>query len=102
MDFRPIPSATSVRLSEHIARAARAHLGGDRAEALRRYSAILPAINHENRQCGFRAAKAVMAEGKVFSSDFSRHPIAPLPSQTRAELLELLRPLDPVAMKWGH
>ncbi|MFM8989733.1 MAG: hypothetical protein ACKOUS_08885, partial [Alphaproteobacteria bacterium] len=29
------------------------------------YARILPLINYENRQCGLRATKAVMAEGGV-------------------------------------
>jgi 2-keto-3-deoxy-L-arabinonate dehydratase len=92
----------SAMISEHIGAVVRAHLAGTRDEAARRYASILPAINHENRQCGFRAAKAAMVEGRVFASDFSRHPIPPLPPETRAELLELLHPLDPISMKWGH
>lgn len=32
---------------------------GERAAAFDGYARILPAVNHENRQCGFRSAKAV-------------------------------------------
>lgn len=74
---------------------------GDRAAATAGYARILPAVNHENRQCGFRAAKAVMREGGVIASDFCRHPIAPLAPETRAMLLDLVRPLQPVALHWG-
>lgn len=74
---------------------------GDRAAATAGYARILPAVNHENRQCGFRAAKAVMKEGGVIASDFCRHPIAPLGHETRVMLLDLVRPLDPVALRWG-
>lgn len=74
---------------------------GDRVAATAAYARILPAVNHENRQCGFRSAKAVLREGGVIRSDFSRHPIAPLHPATRAMLLELVRPLDPVALRWG-
>jgi 4-hydroxy-tetrahydrodipicolinate synthase len=58
-------------------------------------------VNHENRQCGFRSAKAAMVEGGVIKSDFCRHPIAPLHPATRAMLMELLTPLDPLVLKWG-
>lgn len=75
---------------------------GDRAAATVAYARILPAVNHENRQCGFRAAKAVLHEGGVIRSDFSRHPIAPLHPATRAMLLDLVRPLRPVALHWGR
>ncbi|SIS82377.1 dihydrodipicolinate synthetase family protein [Phaeovulum vinaykumarii] len=75
---------------------------GDRAAATAAYARILPAVNHENRQCGFRAAKAAMVEGGVIASDFCRHPIAPLPEATRGMLIDLLKPLDPVVLKWGR
>lgn len=75
---------------------------GDRAAATAAYARVLPAINHENRQCGFRAAKAALLAGGVISSDFCRPPMEPLDPSTRAQLLELLRPLDPVALRWGH
>ena len=74
---------------------------GDRAAATAAYARILPAVNHENRQCGFRSAKAAMMEGGVIKSDFCRHPIASLPAPTRAMLFELIRPLDPIVLRWG-
>ena len=77
------------------------HAAGNRIEATAAYANVLPVINHENRQCGFRAAKAAMLEGKVIKSDFCRHPIEALHPQTRFGLLELLRPLDPVVLSWG-
>ena len=79
-----------------------AHAAGDRDAAVAGYTRILPVINHENRQCGFRAAKAAMVEGKVIKSDFCRHPIDPRPAPTRDELLGLMRPLDPIVLRWGH
>lgn len=78
------------------------HLEGDRPSALSGYERILPLINHENRLCGFRAAKVALKQGGVIKSDFCRHPIAPLPVDIRATLLELAAPLDPIALRWGH
>jgi hypothetical protein len=75
---------------------------GNKTAATDGYARILPAVNHENRQCGFRAAKAAMLEGGVIRSDFCRHPIPPLHPATRAMLLELLGPLDPIALRWGR
>ncbi len=75
---------------------------GDLEAATAAYARVLPAVNHENRQCGFRSAKAAMVEGGVIRSDFCRHPIAPLHSQTKAALLRLIRPLDPVVLTWGR
>ncbi|MEY8832293.1 dihydrodipicolinate synthase family protein [Phaeobacter italicus] len=74
---------------------------GDLEAATAAYARVLPAVNHENRQCGFRSAKAAMVEGGVIASDFCRHPIAPLHSQTKEALFRLIRPLDPVVLKWG-
>ncbi|HEX9859013.1 MAG TPA: dihydrodipicolinate synthase family protein, partial [Paracoccaceae bacterium] len=74
---------------------------GDRAATAAAYARVLPAVNHENRQCGFRAAKAAMVAGGVIGSDFCRHPVPPLHPDTRAMLLDLLRPLDPVVLRWG-
>lgn len=65
------------------------------------YERVALAINHENRQCGFRSAKAAMVEGGVIRSEFCRHPIPPLHPQTRDLLLRLIRPLDPVVLNWG-
>ena len=65
------------------------------------YGKILPLINYENRQCGLRAAKAVMLEGGVIKSDAVRHPLEPLPPLARAGLLELAGELDLVALRWG-
>jgi len=78
------------------------HLEGRREQAIAGYSRLLPVINHENRQCGFRATKAAMVEGGVIKSDFCRHPIEPLHPQTKAGLLELMRPHDPLVLKWGR
>jgi dihydrodipicolinate synthase/N-acetylneuraminate lyase len=77
------------------------HRAGRRKEAAAQYARILPLINYENRQCGLRAAKTVMAEGGVIKSDAVRHPLEPLHPATRAGLLELARELDPLALRWG-
>jgi 4-hydroxy-tetrahydrodipicolinate synthase len=60
------------------------------------------AINHENRQCGWRSAKAAMVDGGVIGSAFCRHPIDPLHPAIRARLIDLLKPLDPLVLRWGR
>jgi dihydrodipicolinate synthase/N-acetylneuraminate lyase len=77
------------------------HSSGRREEAMAAYGRILPLINYENRQCGLRATKTVMAEGGVIKSPALRHPLAPLPAAAKAGLLELARELDPLALRWG-
>ncbi len=92
---------TSALIPDLIKPVVTSHLAGDRDSALAQYARVLPVINHENRQCGFRAAKAAMVEGGVIASEFCRHPIAPLHPQTRATLIDLMRPLNPVVLRWG-
>lgn len=73
-----------------------------RKEAAALYARILPLINYENRQCGLRATKAVMAVGGVIESDAVRHPLEPLHPAARAGLLELAREVNPLALRWGR
>jgi len=77
------------------------HRAGRRAMASAQYARILPLVNFENRQCGLRATKAVMAEGKVIRSEAVRHPLTPLTPAARAGLLELARETQPLALRWG-
>ena len=94
-------SMTSALIPDLIRPVIFAHLEGRRDEAVEGYSRLLPVINHENRQCGFRAAKEAMVEGGVIKSAFCRHPIAPIHPQTRQALIELMAPHDPVVLRWG-
>jgi len=74
---------------------------GRRGDAAAAYARILPLINYENRQCGLRATKTVMAEGGVIGSDAVRHPLEALHPATRAGLLELAGEAKPLALRWG-
>ncbi|WP_428924879.1 dihydrodipicolinate synthase family protein [Marinibacterium sp. SX1] len=69
--------------------------------ALQQWNLCLPLINHENRQCGLRAAKTIMMEGGVIGSDYVRHPLKPMSDRTRARLVQLATDLDVIALKWG-
>jgi len=71
----------------------------DKAEEI--YNNILPLINFENRQCGFRATKTVMKEGGVIKSDFCRDPIKPLDLDTKNLLLNFAKRYDLLSYKWG-
>jgi dihydrodipicolinate synthase/N-acetylneuraminate lyase len=77
------------------------HRSNRRADAATQYARILPLITYENRQCGLRATKTVMAEGGVIRCDAVRHPLEPLHPATRAGLLEIARELEPLALRWG-
>lgn len=94
-------SMTSAMIPDQIKPVIEHFLAGKADQAASVYARVLPAINFENRQCGFRATKVVMEEGGVIQSAFCRHPIPALHPQTKAGLLEILRPLNPVALNWG-
>lgn len=78
-----------------------AHRRGNRDVAFAQYQRWLPLINHENRQAGFLAAKALMKEGGIIRCEAPRHPWPPLSPQTRAELLDIARRLDPLVLRWA-
>ncbi|MDG2196127.1 MAG: dihydrodipicolinate synthase family protein [SAR324 cluster bacterium] len=94
-------SMTSAMIPDQIKPVIEHFLAGKADQAASAYARVLPAINFENRQCGFRATKVLMEEGGVIQSAFCRHPIPALHPQTKAGLLEILRPLNPVALNWG-
>ena len=78
-----------------------AYRSGNRDLAFERYQQWLPLINHENRQAGLLAAKALMQEGGVIASDLPRHPLPPLHPDTRRELIDIARRLDPLVFRWA-
>ncbi|KWI42155.1 dihydrodipicolinate synthase family protein [Burkholderia stagnalis] len=79
-----------------------AHREGRIDDAYARYAQWLPLINHENRQAGLLAAKALMREGGVIACERPRHPLPELHPATRAELVALARRLDPLVLRWAR
>lgn len=79
-----------------------AYAAGRRSEALDAYARWLPLINHENRQCGLLACKALMAEGGIIAHETARLPLQPLHPDTRAALIELARRNDALVLRWGR
>lgn len=101
LDAGATGSMTSAMIPDQIKPVLTKYFSGDRQGATEAYARVLPAINHENRQCGFRSAKAAMVEGGVIKSDYCRHPIEPLHPDTKSGLMDLIRPLDPLVLRWG-
>lgn len=101
LDAGATGSMTSALIPELIKPIITHHLAGHRDKAASAYARVLPTINHENRQCGFRATKEALVEGGVIKSAFCRHPIPPLPKPTRDELIDHLRLLDPLILRWA-
>lgn len=75
---------------------------GDRARATARWEALLPLIHFENRQCGLRAQKILMAEGGIIDSERTRSPFGLVSPQTRAGLIELAAARDPLVLRWAR
>jgi len=101
LDAGATGTMTSGVQCEHIRQIVVAHREGRTQDAIAKWTECLPLINHENRQCGLRACKAVFAEGGVIASDHVRHPLRPLPQRTKDRLLQLARELNLVALSWG-
>jgi len=78
-----------------------AYKRGDKDAAFVQYQKWLPLINHENRQAGFLAAKALMKEGGVIACDAPRAPWPSLHREVRRQLLDIARRLDPLVLRWG-
>ena len=102
LDAGATGSMTSGMIVDQIKPVILSHLAGDIAGATEAYGRVAMAINHENRQCGWQSCKAAMVEGGVIKSEFCRHPIPPLHAAIRTRLIDLLRPIDPLVLKWGH
>ncbi len=94
-------SMTSGMIVDQVKPVLTHHYAGRIDDATAAYGRVAMAINHENRQCGWQSCKAAMVEGGVIKSDFCRHPISPLHPAIRSRLLDLLRPLDPLVLRWG-
>ena len=94
-------SMSSALLPEKIAPVIDHFWNNEKDKAEEVYNGILPLINFENRQCGFRATKTVMKEGGVIKSDFCRDPIKPLDQDTKNLLLNFAKRYDLLTYKWG-
>lgn len=102
LDAGATGSMTSGLIVDQIKPVITHHLAGRTNEAIEAYARVAMVINHENRQCGWQSCKAAMVEGGVIKSEYCRHPIEPLHPAIRSRLLDLLKPLDPLVLKWGH
>ncbi len=102
LDAGATGSMTSGMIVDQIKPVIEKHHVGDIGGAITAYGRVAMAINHENRQCGWQSCKAAMVEGGVIKSDFCRHPIPPLHPAIRSRLIDLLKPLDPMVLRWGR
>jgi 2-keto-3-deoxy-L-arabinonate dehydratase len=85
-----------------LGRIVRGYLSGDREGAVRAWEDLLPLIHFENRQCGLRGQKILLAEGGIIGSDRTRAPLGPVSPRTRRGLIELAAARDLLVMRWAR
>jgi 2-keto-3-deoxy-L-arabinonate dehydratase len=102
LDAGATGAMTGAGFPDGMRRIVDAYAAGRREEAFEQYQRWLPLINHENRQCGPLAAKALMHAGGIIASDAPRHPLPALHPAARDLLLETARRLDPLVLRWGR
>ena len=91
----------SAMLPEVISAVVNGWLDGDRGEATALWEAWLPMIHYENRQCGLRATKELMAAYGIIASACVRQPMQPLTPSIRAGLIEHARKRQPMITRWA-
>jgi len=94
-----MPSST---VPAELGEIVRRYRAGDRAGAVSAWEALLPLIHFENRQCGLRAQKILLAEGGIIACDRTRAPFGPVSPRTRSGLIELAARRDLLIMRWGR
>src|SRR5215469_14727494 len=85
-----------------IGQIVRAYLSGDQAGAGRAWEHLLPLIHFENRQCGLRAQKVLLAAGGIIDSERTRAPFGMVSARTRRGLIELAKARDLLIMRWAR
>jgi 4-hydroxy-tetrahydrodipicolinate synthase len=101
LDAGALGTMPSSSVPDVLGTVVRAYRAGNRDRAVSLWEEYLPLIHFENRQCGLRAAKVLLKEGGIISSEATRAPLSPLAAETRAGLLELARRRDPLVLRWS-
>jgi 4-hydroxy-tetrahydrodipicolinate synthase len=94
-----MPSST---VPAELGQIVRRYRAGDRAGAVGAWEALLPLIHFENRQCGLRAQKILLAEGGIITCDRTRAPFGPVSARTRRGLIELAGRHDLLILRWAR
>jgi len=94
-----MPSST---VPAELGQIVRGYRAGDLAGAVSGWEALLPLIHFENRQCGLRAQKILLAEGGIIACDRTRAPFGPVSPRTRRGLIELAARHDLLILRWAR
>jgi dihydrodipicolinate synthase/N-acetylneuraminate lyase len=92
---------SSCMVPDQLGQIVRDFHAGDRDKAVAQWENLLPFIHFENRQCGLRATKVLMKEGRIIKSDKVRAPLGELHPDTRLQLVEMAKRRDPLVLRWG-
>src|SRR5215470_1386798 len=102
LDAGAIGTMPSSMVPAELGQIVRGYLADDRPSAVRAWEDLLPLIHFENRQCGLRAQKILLAEGGIIASDRTRAPFGPVSARTRRGLIELAARHDPLILRWAR
>lgn len=92
---------SSSTVPDELGRIVHSFLAGEHELAERLWEDVLPLIQFENRQCGMRASKILMAESGIIRSARTRSPMSDVHPDTRTQLLDLARRKDAFILRWA-
>jgi len=101
LDAGAVGTMPSSMVPAELGHIVRRYAAGDRTGAAAEWERLLPLIHFENRQCGLRAQKILLAEGGIIGSDRTRAPFGPVSARTRRGLIELARARDLLILRWA-
>ncbi len=102
LDAGAVGTMPSSMVPHELGKVVRSYVAGDRASAAAGWERLLPLIHFENRQCGLRAQKILLAEGGIIGSEHTRAPFGPVSHRTRRALIDLARARDPLILRWAR
>jgi len=102
LDAGAVGTMPSSTVPGELSQVVRRYAAGDRAGAVSAWEDLLPLIHFENRQCGLRAQKILLAQGGIIASERTRTPFGPVSSRTRRGLIELAAARDLLIMRWAR
>ena len=102
LDAGAVGTMPSSTVPGELGEIVRRYAAGDRAGAVSAWEDLLPLIHFENRQCGLRAQKILLAQGGIIASERTRTPFGPVSPRTRRGLIELAAARDLLILRWAR
>ncbi|HEX6527382.1 MAG TPA: dihydrodipicolinate synthase family protein [Streptosporangiaceae bacterium] len=102
LDAGAVGTMPSSTIPHELGKIVRSYAAGQRASAAAEWERLLPLLHFENRQCGLRAQKILLADGGIIGSERTRAPFGPVSPRTRRGLLDLARARDPLVLRWAR